>query len=608
MAITPIAGLLLLLCMLPTSKGSSWPDSVIYSDDGPIRGSIDLVSGVKTWHGVPFAAAPTGELRWKPPERPTPWTKTRQTTEHGTQCPQFDFIKGLRLGQEDCLFLSVYVPKGCSVKNPCPVMQWIYGGAWTIGSNREFGIYDASAFVKRYGVIVVAANYRLDSFGWLALNEFESESPDGSFGNYGLKDQRAAMQWTHRNIKLFGGDSNKVTLFGESAGGWSVCQHLVAPASNKLFSHAIVESGDCDGPWMLFDGKNAQRFGDAFATAAGCAANTTDRRGCLRQLSTADAMLPYISWFCLLNKKSDPFCNKSGVREALEDPHRWPNVLYQQSDSDDKEYWPTPLPPMAPIAAFAAVIDGTQSGLPDTPIRLMLAGKTNTAPSGEKISVIFGTNKDEFALFLVAIDLVIPSIMLPFKTPDMQRVADHLIAYHYHWNETTARQIVDTYDPSHYKTQSSMITHAGTEFCFRCGTRNAVRALSAHGIDSYLYVFDYHTPIYRDPASEACHLTNELECGAFHAAELPFVFGDLIVTPGGHRMSNAIGKYWSNMAKFGSPNGAAAGAVDVEWPQYNEKTDRHLVLANTVKADSQLSKKACDFWDTLPRMGPYHAP
>jgi len=242
----------LALLLLPAlCAGSSWPGSVIHSDDGPIQGSYDILTGVTSFHGVPFAAAPTGDLRWKAPERPTPWTKTRKTTSPVHQCPQFDLIKGIRLGEEDCLYMSIYVPKGCTAANPCPVMQWIYGGAWIIGSNREFGVYDGANFAKKNGVIIVAGNYRLDTFGWLALDELELESADGSYGNYGLKDQRAAMQWTQRNIHLFGGDSDKVTIYGESAGGWSVCQHLVSPGSNQLFSHAIVESGDCDGPWMV---------------------------------------------------------------------------------------------------------------------------------------------------------------------------------------------------------------------------------------------------------------------------------------------------------------------------------------------------------------------
>ena len=117
---------------------------------------------------------------------------------------------------------------------------------------------------------MVAANYRLDVLGWLAMEELQKEDDEDAYGNYGLHDQRFAMQWTQRNIAAFGGDPDMVTIFGESAGGYSVCQHIVSPASDRLFSQAIVESGDCDGPWMVLDGHDAKIFGDLYAEAVGC--------------------------------------------------------------------------------------------------------------------------------------------------------------------------------------------------------------------------------------------------------------------------------------------------------------------------------------------------
>eukprot|EP00658_Telonema_sp_P-2_P054165 TRINITY_DN4310_c0_g1_i2.p1 TRINITY_DN4310_c0_g1~~TRINITY_DN4310_c0_g1_i2.p1 ORF type:complete len:239 (-),score=43.56 TRINITY_DN4310_c0_g1_i2:13-729(-) len=188
-------------------------------------------------------------------------------------------------------------------------------------------------------------SYRLDAFGWLALSDLQEESPDNGYGNYGLKDQRAAMQWTQRNIQQFGGNPNKVTIFGESAGGWSVCQHMTAPGSNGLFSHAIMESGDCDGPWMILDGLDAKKFGDAFITAAGCDGNGTsasDRTACMRSLPVKDVLQPYISWICFLNKKAtDPWCNHSTAM-THSNPLSWPHLLY--APAAENGHWPTPLP------------------------------------------------------------------------------------------------------------------------------------------------------------------------------------------------------------------------------------------------------------------------
>ena len=192
---------------------------VVHTDDGPVQGRHD--GAVTVYHGIPFAAPPTGARRFAAPERPAAWNATKQATKHHS-CPQLDLVKGLTLGHEDCMYLSVYVPSSCTPEAPCPVMQWIHGGAWIIGSNYEFSKYDATTLAQTYGVVVVAANYRLDSLGWLAVDELTDA--DGAFGNYGLQDQRFAMQWTQRNAKQFGGDPHRVTIFGESAGGFSVCQ------------------------------------------------------------------------------------------------------------------------------------------------------------------------------------------------------------------------------------------------------------------------------------------------------------------------------------------------------------------------------------------------
>ena len=237
-----------MMLSLLASSAEQRKGPVVATDDGPVQGN-PAKDRITEFHGIPFAAPPVGDLRWKEPQRPQPWTAPLETTKTGASCPQFDLVRGLMIGKEDCLFMSVYVPDSCTAAKPCPVMQWIYGGAWILGSNHEFGVYDGAYLARKHGVIIVAANYRLDALGWIALQELEDEGSDKAYSNYGLQDQRASMQWTQRNILNFGGDPDKVTIFGESAGGFSVCQHTVSPPSNGLFSHAIVESGDCDGPW-----------------------------------------------------------------------------------------------------------------------------------------------------------------------------------------------------------------------------------------------------------------------------------------------------------------------------------------------------------------------
>eukprot|EP00937_MAST-01D_sp_MAST-1D-sp2_P000528 g528.t1 len=584
--------LLAILLCVGTAHAIKGP--VITTDDGPIQGNRNVLTGVTTYHAIPFAAPPLDALRWKKPARPTAWTKPVYSAVAGHQCPQLDVVKGLHLGQEDCLYMSIYVPKQCeTAAAPCPVMQWIYGGAWLLGSDTEFGIYDGSTMAQKHGVIVVAANYRLDSLGWLALPELKAEDAagDGSYGNYGLHDQRFALQWTQRNIAKLGGDPNKVTIFGESAGGFSVCQHIGSPASSGLFSHAIMESGDCDGPWLISDGADAQQFGSAYATATGCPPGA-GRLACLRKLSLKDVLLPYASWFCGLKTDADPWCNKTKAEGGA-----------KGAASPPLSAWPSPVPPFAPIAGFVAVVDGSEGGLPATPLRTINSGRVSTSPTGENITVIMGTNTDEFALFIIGISLVIPGTSLPITDAVLNATAKHITKYHDGWNATTAEQYVAQYPLAQYKTHANRLVTAGTDFVFRCGTRTAVRALTAQGVRAYMYNFDFHDLTYAAPSSAACQLDSEVGCGVFHASELPFVFGDTkIRLPAGTRLSEAMMLYWTNLAKYGTPNSAD---VAVQWPLYTASEDRNIRLADPITVDAGYGKLNCDFWDSLPRQGPY---
>jgi len=255
---------------------------------------------------------------------------------------------------------------------------------------------------------------------------------------------------------------------------------------------------------------------------------------------------------------------------------------------------------MAPVVGFAAVVDGTAEGLPDVPYRLIQAGKINRSPTGDPISVILGTNRDEMALFLVALPFVIPGVKLPFQDDGMQMVADHLAQYHSNWGAAEAAQIVAAYPRSDYETGNSQIVRAGTDFCFACGTRSAARALATAGINTFLYSFEYEFKHYRKLSSPLCSLTAELGCGVYHSAELSFVFQK--ASGRDATMATAMGGYWSNFAKTGNPNGAGL----VEWPRYSTAADRHLRFAATISAAAGLRNTTCDFWDTMPKESPYN--
>ncbi len=219
-------------------------DLEVATDKGTVAGQR-LSSGIHVFRGIPYSAAPVGDLRWRAPIPGAAWETTRDATQFGRICPQpptFAALTQQTLPEtdEDCLFLNVWTPAKTS-GDALPVMVWIHGGGLSIGWSHQ-GVYDGEELAKR-DVIVVSINYRLGPLGFLALPELSAES--GASGNYGFLDQVAALQWVQHNIEAFGGDPGRVTIFGESAGGTSVVALVASPITKGLFHGAIAQS-----PWV----------------------------------------------------------------------------------------------------------------------------------------------------------------------------------------------------------------------------------------------------------------------------------------------------------------------------------------------------------------------
>jgi len=211
--------------------------------EGPVRTESGLVSGsgkdIVAFKGIPFAAAPAGDLRWRPPQRRQPWQGVREANAFGPACPQSTSMIQVGPQDEDCLTLNIWTPAR-TAKDRLPVMVSIHGGGFFTGAG-SLHIYDGDT-LARQGVVVVNFNYRVGVFGFLAHPELSAESPRHVSGNYGLLDQIAALEWVRRNIAAFGGDPRRVTIFGESAGGTSVCLLMVSPLARGLFRGAIAQS------------------------------------------------------------------------------------------------------------------------------------------------------------------------------------------------------------------------------------------------------------------------------------------------------------------------------------------------------------------------------
>jgi para-nitrobenzyl esterase len=323
---------------------------VVATPAGDLRG-IDG-DGVRAFLGVPYAAPPVGDLRWRAPRPAEHWKGVRDASKIGSDCTQALGRRavlggggGVVFGSEDCLTLNIYAPAGEPAK-PRPVMVYLHGGAFTIGAGAN---YDPSLLAVEQDRVLVTLNFRLGALGWLAHPGFaaEGDGPNsGAGGNWGLMDQQAALRWVHDNIAAFGGDPGDVTLFGESSGAWSACYLMSAPSSEGLWSRVILQSGPCLEPSSLNDVATAAQAGPAFAELLGC--DGPDAVACLRALPNS------------------AIARTRSVRSGLNGPGSWGPVY---GDA---------LVPVSPARAFA---------------------------SGDFIRtpVIVGTNADEGRLFAVEV-------------------------------------------------------------------------------------------------------------------------------------------------------------------------------------------------------------
>ncbi|MFF5159946.1 carboxylesterase/lipase family protein [Streptomyces sp. NPDC000348] len=236
--------------------------SVVRTDKGAVRGTV--TDTARVFQGIPYAAPPTGRGRWAPPAPAGRWDGVRDATEPGAACPQTGLVPpvGLHSDDEDCLFVNVTTPHTAAAGRPRPVMVYLHGGDHTDGAG---AMQDTQRLAAQGDVVVVTVNYRLGALGYLAHPELEKHG--GESGNYGFLDQQAALRWVQRNATAFGGDPGNVTLFGQSAGGYSTCAHLVAPSSAGLFDRVILQSAPCTAGMGRRD--RADALAEGVATAAG---------------------------------------------------------------------------------------------------------------------------------------------------------------------------------------------------------------------------------------------------------------------------------------------------------------------------------------------------
>jgi len=317
--------------------------TVVETADGPVRGVDDGV--VTSWKGVRYAAPPVDDLRWRAPEPPKKWSEVADAGAFGPVCPQpveprIPIDLGAPQG-DDCLTLNIWASSAIAGGDRKPVMVWIHGGAYVLGSANQ-PLYNGRVLAAGGDVVVVTVNYRLGAFGFLDLSSF-STSGRRFDSNLGLRDVILALQWVRDNIAAFGGDPDRVTLFGESAGAGIVTTLLTTPAGAGLFSAAIAQSSPATS---VYDAVRGRRVAEEFLDILGLRPDDVDRLSGL----PAEAIV-------------------AASRTLFNDvPLRSPGLL-----------------------AFAPIVDGDL--VPDYPVKLAREGRSHPVP------LIIGTNKHEAALF-----------------------------------------------------------------------------------------------------------------------------------------------------------------------------------------------------------------
>ncbi len=276
-----LAGLGLSAPVAPAAEPAT--GRVVETRDGAVRGT--QAYGYRLFQGIPYAAAPVGERRFRAPQPVESWTGVRDATQPGGQCAQLNRGRNPETFGEDCLYLNVTTPAGGTARrSDLPVMVWIHGGSFVFGTGAN---YDASQLALQGDAVVVTVNYRLGPLGFLAHPALSAEQSSEGSGNLALQDQQAALRWVRENVAAFGGSERNVTVFGESAGAAAVCAHVASPRSAGLFARAIAQSYSCADDFATQ--ARAESAGVAFAERVGCADPGT-AAACLRGKSAEELL------------------------------------------------------------------------------------------------------------------------------------------------------------------------------------------------------------------------------------------------------------------------------------------------------------------------------
>ncbi len=470
------------------------PEGQVKVEGGIIEGSV--TEDLAIYKGIPFAAPSIGDLRWKAPQPVEKWEGVKQTVEYAPAPMQGGNPASGK--SEDCLYLNVWTPAK-SEKEKLPVLVWIYGGGFSFGSTSD-PVHNGEHLARK-GVVLVSIAYRVGQLGFLAHPELSAEDPNGVSGNYGLLDQIAGLQWIQNNISAFGGDPDKVTIFGESAGGIAVSMLCASPLAKGLFHGAISQSGGSFGPSRptTFPGENMKT-----------------------------------------------------LQHAEQDGIEYVKRVGASSIAELRNIEPDSLPLGMGMGGAWPIVDGYV--IPDDQYKLYEAGNYNDVP------VLIGYNSDEGLSFPAG------------RTPE-----DYIAGVERRFG-SFSNGLLEAY-PLNENRIGRSARNLMRDAAFGWHTWSWARLQSRNGkSDVYYYYFDQHP--------ERAEDSPQFDHGTPHGVDVPFVFMNLDrenpqTTESDLAISEIMGTYWTNFAKYGHPNGEGVP----EWPAFSEENPVVMYLGPTAYLD-----------------------
>jgi para-nitrobenzyl esterase len=420
------------------------PGPIVETDKGKVQGVLDDITRKPIFLGIPYAAPPTGALRWKAPAPATAWSGVRKADQFGSRCPQVDDSVWSKPTpySEDCLYLNVWTPATGSGRRA--VMFYIHGGGFLAGDSGDMGLgplLNGAHLAAERDVVVVTINYRLGALGFLVHPSLAAEN-GGLSGNYGILDMIAALKWVQANIEKFGGDPKKVMIFGHSAGATATCAVLASPLAKDLFSSAAIQSGWCGAATM----DERRTAGKAVAEKLGCRGEDANGAACLRRLQ--------------------------------------PRNLLREVGAFDRNYYIFAPWRTSHTLTAGATVDGYV--LPDVPLNMLKAGTHNHVP------LIIGSTHDEFEFFIADLFKIITC-------------NDH-VDYIRKQFQTDANAVLLRY-PCPFGFARGASVQAGGDFYFTCPMRRAARAATVSQTEPvYQYLFSY--PVNSITLIKASHLSD----------------------------------------------------------------------------------------------------